>query len=135
MYLVNSHPNIVRDYNKAQGSTHVTDLSFQILRDYHLRNVSIQNSSYDCVVVGITNYHHGPPPAIKFLLEPGEIREVGINSQGGPLQFIWLLNPKTLALLGPPHPLQRNSNSFVIRAGLNKWFVQNFSHPSYYAAK
>ena len=135
MHYNNAYANIVRDFNKSQGTTHVTDLAYQILRDYHIRNVSIQNSALDYVTVGVTTYVTGPQPRITFTLCPGETKELGINSQGGPVQFLWLMNPSTLQLLGEPVPLNRNANEFVIRGGLNKWFVQFFKHPSYYAAK
>jgi len=135
MYPTNAYANIVRDWNQAQGITHPTDLSYQIIRDYNLRNVSIQNSSLDTVAVGITTYVRGPIPQIQFTLIPGGTKELGINSQGGPVQFMWMMNPKTMGVLGDPVPLRRDANEFVIRGGLNKWFVHFFKHPSYYAAK
>ena len=135
MHYTNRYPNIVRNWEQSQGITNTTDLSYQIIRDYNLRNVSVQNSSQSDVTVGFTTYPVGPKPNIYFTLSPGETKEIGINSQGSPVQWIWLMNPYTHGLLGDPQVLHRVANTMVIRGGLNKFFIQYFNHPSYYAAK
>lgn len=125
--------NTVRWWNKAQGITHPTDLSNQIYRDYGLRYVSIENSATRPIGIGITSYASGPIPAILHTLRAGQIVPIGINSQGQADQFLWLLNTQTGQPVGQPSILQRVSNQFVIRDGLNKWWVQAFSRPSYSA--
>lgn len=126
--------NIVRDYNKAQGTTHPTDLSYQIIRDTGLRYVNVQNSSVRGIGCAVTTYSSGPTPPILFTLGPGEIKHLGINSQGGPPQFLWLLDLQTKLPVGENVILKSNSNDFVLRDGLNKWYVQTFIS-SYSAAK
>lgn len=125
--------NIVRDYNKAQGITHPGDLSYQIIRDYHIRHVSIENSGTRPIGVAITPYINGPIPKIRFTLDAGEIKHVGINSQGGPAQMIWMLDPQSGKPVNHPECLRRDANSFVLRDGLNKWYIQFFKFPSYHA--
>ncbi len=119
--------NIVRDYNKAQGTTHPTDLSYQIIRDTGLRYVNVQNSSVRPIGCAITTYSSGPTPPILFSLGPGEIKHIGINSHGGPPQFIWILDLQTKLLVGEITMIRSNSNSLVLRDGLNKWYVHFFA--------
>lgn len=126
--------NIVRDWDKSQGVTHATDLSSQILRDYNVRYVTVENSSPFPIGVGITSYLTGPVPPIKFSLGSGEIKHLALNTQGGPTQYLWILDLETGKVVNNPTPFQRISNSFVLRHGLNKWFVQYYSRPSYAAA-
>ena len=126
--------NIVRDYDKAQGTTHPADLSYQIIRDINLRYVTVENSSTRPVGVAIMPYLTGPVPPIKFILEGGEIKHLGINSQGGPDQTIWLLDVNSKQPLGNPTMLHRHVNQFVVRQGLNNYFIQFFVRPSYRAA-
>jgi len=125
----------VVDYNKIQGCTHPTDLSYQILRDPNVRLISVQNSGTRPVGIAIMSYLSGPNPPILFSLAGGEIKQLGINSQGGPPQYIHLLDLETKKLVGAPTILRRDANDFVLRDGVNKWWVQPFSHPSYAAAK
>ena len=126
--------NIVRDYNKVQGVTHPSDLSVQIIRDYNVRYVSIENSSRDPIALGFTTYPTGPLPKPRILLSGGEVKNIAINSQGDAQQYLWLLDPETHNTIGFTHPLSRNANQFVIRRGLNLTFVQEFIRPSYSAA-
>jgi len=134
MYSNFGNYNITRDWNKSQGTSHPTDLSTQILRDYSLRPIDIQNSGTRPIGVAITNYLSGPTPPIRILLNGGEIRHVGINSQGGPPQFLWILDAYSGKPVGAPTCLRSNSNSFVLRDGVNKWWVDFFHYPSYRAA-
>jgi hypothetical protein len=127
--------NIVRDYDKVQGTTHPSDLSYQIIRDYNLRYVTIENSSTRPIGIAINTYGTGPVPPILFTLVGGEIKHLGVNDHGGPMQFIWMLDLQTKQPVGSPAPLRSNSNQFVLRDGLNKWFVHYFGRPSYSAAK
>ncbi len=126
--------NNVLDYNKLQGTNNPTDLSIQILRDTNYRYITIQNSSYRPVGIGITTYYTGTVPSIRFIVEPGLTRYLGINSQGEPAQYVWPLDPETGRQVGNPSILSAMSNDFVLRDGINGWNVQKFTRPSYRAA-
>ncbi len=126
--------NHVLDYNRLQGTNNPTDLTHQVLRDINYRYVTIQNSSYRPVGVGITTYYTGTVPEIRFIVQPQIIRYLGINSQGGPAQFLWPLDPESGQPVGSPEVLSAHANDFVLRDGINGWNVQNFSRPSYRAA-
>lgn len=126
--------NVVRDYDRAQGTTHPADLAYQIVRDINIRYVTVENSATGPIGVAIVNYLSGPTPPIKFVLKGGEIRHLGINSQGGPDQALWLLDVNTKKPVGNPTMLHRHVNQFVIRQGLNAYWVQFFVRPSYRSA-
>lgn len=126
--------NVVRDYNKVQGVTHATDNHVEIVRDINYRYVSIENSSNRPIGIGIENYYAGDPAKLRFILAPGKVQDLSINSQGSTAQFIHILDPYTGKYVGNPHIFSRNSNSFVLRDGINKWWVQEFKRPSYRAA-
>jgi hypothetical protein len=128
------HSRVV-DYNKIQGTTHPTDLHVQIIRDYNVRHVSIENSSTRPIGIAVTTYVSGPTPPILHSLAPSEIKHLGINSQGGPPQYLWILDLDTKKVVGKPSILRRDANSFVLRDGVNKWWVQFFKFPSVAAAK
>lgn len=127
-------PNYVFDYNQLQGTHHPSDLSLQIIRDIRYRYVTVQNSSNRPVGVGVTTYYSGDVPAIRFIAYPGESRHLGINSHDDPPQFLWPLDPHTGLQVGPPQIFARDANDFVLRDGLNGWFVQRFVRPSYRAS-
>jgi len=135
MYTAQPNFNIVRDFNKAQGTTHPTDLAYQIPRDIGLRYISVQNSSIRPISIAITPYISGPTPPILTTLYSSEIKHIGINTHGGPPQFIWLLDPQTGMIVGEPTIIRSNANDLVLRDGVNKWWVHFFAHPSYAAAK
>jgi hypothetical protein len=131
------YQNVARDYNVLQGVTHPSDLTNQIIRDINLRYVTIQNSSPSQFIgIGIAEYFYmNPKPPIKFWLAPGEIRHLGINTFGEPMQYIHMFDSKTKLHVGEPYPFRTNANDFVLRDGINKWFVQGFQRPSYAASK
>lgn len=128
---------VVRDWNVAQGVSHPTDLSSQIIRDYNLRYVSVQNSSpYTPVGISIMDsFEKSTRIPINFTMAPGEIRALGINSFGARMQYLHIFDLKTRQYLGDPTPFATNANTFVLREGINKWFVQRFHQPSFSAAK
>ncbi len=126
--------NHVLDYNKLQGTNNPTDLSSQILRDTNYRYITVQNSSYRPIGLGITTYYTGTLPSIRFIVEPGITRYLGINSQGEPAQYAWPLDPETGHQVGNPSILSAISNDFVLRDGINGWKIQKFTRPSYRAA-
>ena len=134
MYSSFSTQNIVRDYNKVQGTTHPTDLSYQIIRDINLRYITVQNSSVRPIAFAITTYLNGPTPPILSTLTAGEIKHLGINTHGGPPQYIWLLGVQTTLPTGPPALIRSDANDLVVRDGLNMQWVQFFVRPSYSAA-
>jgi len=126
--------NTVRDYNVLQGMTHPSNL--QILRDYGIRYVTIENSSTEPIGISITNSGLADrTPPINFSLAGGEVRHIGINSFGGPMQFIHIIDLKTRRRVADPYAFRTDSNQFVLRNGINKWFVQPFKRPSYSAAR
>lgn len=118
--------NIVRDWEMAQGVGSAKDLAHQIIRDYHIRNVCIQNSAVRPIGVAITNYYSGPEPPIKFTLDAGQLRYLGINSHGSYPQFLWLFDAVSKRRTGTPAILRNDANEFVIRDGLNEQWVQPF---------
>jgi len=128
--------NKVSDYNVLQGVSHPSDLTNQIVRDINARYITVENSS-PTMRVGIaitTSYMTNHVPQISFYLAPGEIRHVGINSPGGQMQAVHVINPETKYWLGDPYALRTDANQFVIRHGINKFFIDPFHRPSYRAA-
>ena len=136
MSIYSSQPNsnIVRNYLQSQGITHGTDLSYQILRDYHVRYVTVQNSATRPIGVAITPYLSGPTPDILFTLAAGEIKHLAINSHGAPPQYMWMLSVQTKMPVGAPVIFRSDAQDFVLRDGLNKFWVQPFHRPSFSAA-
>jgi hypothetical protein len=106
------------------------------LRDINFRYVQITNSSPTTPIgIGISVAPNlFPIPPIKFTLAPAEVRHLGVNTIGEQMQFIHMLDIESKLHVGDPAPLNTNSNSFVIRQGLNKWQVQNFHFPSFRCA-
>ena len=124
---------VVRDYNIAQGVTHPSDLSTRPLRDYNIRYVTVENSSnYSTIGVSIANsFERFPSPPIKFVLGPGEIRHIGINTIGEHMQWLHMLEINTGNHTGDPYAFRTDANSFVLREGYNKWWVQAFHRATY----
>jgi len=127
--------NTVRDYSKLQGVHHPADLSNHILRDINVRYITIENSSNRSIGVAITPYRDGPNPKIMFFVVPGEVKHLAVNSRGGPDQFIRCLDPESGLPVSSAKALISNANQFVLRDGVNGWFVETFYRPSYCAAK
>ena len=131
---INVPLNQVRDYNVTQGMSHPSNL--QILRDYGVRYVTVENSSTEPIGVAISA--SGLPervPPINFSLAGGEIRHLGINSFGGPMQFIHIIDLQTKRRVADPYAFRTDANQFVLRDGINKWFVHSFKRPSYSPAR
>lgn len=127
----NPYMNHVRDYDKLQGYSHFTDSHIQIPRDINHRRVTIENSSINrCIGVAITTYLTGPCPKIRFILKPGEVKSVALNTVTMTPQAIWLLNAETGAAIGKPSCITRMSNQLVIRDGINLAWVDFFRTPS-----
>ncbi len=118
--------NIVRDWNKVQGMTHPSDEHIQIRRDVDVRRIAVENSSERVVSIAIMPYYDGPLPNSQFTLQGGDIINVAVNNVDGPMQYIHILDPKSKKYVGKPYPLRTDSNSFVLRDGINMWFVQAF---------
>lgn len=131
MYSAQPVHNIVRSTIESQGVTHPADLSYQILRDYNVRPVSIENSSPRPIGVSITTYLSGPVPDILFVLPGGRNKFIDINSHGDYPQYLWILDVQTGKPVGSTYPLRSDANSFVLRDGLNKWWVNAFRQASY----
>lgn len=127
--------NIVRNWELLQGMGSVTDEHIQIRRDIDSRLVSIENSGQRRIGIAITTYYGDPLPVIRFIMEPGEVKAIGINSQGSPMQYIHLLDPVTGLRVGPCTSFRTDCNQFVLRDGENLWFVQCFQRTAFRAAK
>lgn len=125
------------DYNIAQGVSNPSDLAPQIIRDINLRYVTIENSSVDNAIgIAIANsYEMNPRPPIKFSLSPGEIRHIGVNTIGEQMQYIHMIDLVTKNHVGDPYALRTDANQFVLRDGINKWWVSPFHRPSYHATR
>jgi hypothetical protein len=123
--------NIVRDWNKAQGMTHPSDEHIQIRRDLDIRRIAVENSSERSISIAIMPYYDGPVPNAQFTLKGGEIKNVGVNLFDGPMQYIHILDPITKKPVGHPYALRHDANSFVLRDGVNLWFIQSFKTYGY----
>jgi hypothetical protein len=125
--------NIVRDYNVFQGTVHPSDN--QIIRDYNIRYITIENSSAKPVGIAISEDQYSHPVGINLSLAGGEIRHLGINSIGSPMQYIHIIDLSNKTSLGTPSPFRTDGNQFVLRETVgDRWFVQVFKRPSYRAA-
>ncbi len=124
--LTDGDYSIVRDWNMAQGLSHSSDEIGWSRRDLNLRHVTIENSGLDSIGVAITVYYGSPIPGIQFVLQGGETRDLGINTVDGPIQYIYILDPRTSKLLGTPYPMRHDAQSFVLRDGIQKWYVHAF---------
>ena len=131
--------NITRDWNQVQGTTGVEDDLWKIRNSINERHISIENSSQTHPIgVAIQTYYLLSPtevPKLQFVLRPNQIKDIAINSHGSELQYIYLLNPKTNEMLGSPSPIQTDGQQYVIRDGLNKWWVHKFKNAGYYCQK
>ena len=127
--------NTLVDWNKIQGYTHATDSHVQPRRDLNTRYITIENSSERPVSFAITTYCcEGPLPVKQYTLVGGQIISVGINPPGEAQQYIYIIDPVTGAKIGLQTALRTDCNSFVLRDGLQGWFVQFFKRAEYRAA-
>jgi hypothetical protein len=117
-----------------QGMTSPTDSSIQILRDINYRYITVENSSNRPIGIAIRTYIIKSAPEIDYIIPGGAILHLNINSQGGPTQYIYLLDPQSKKLVGEPTCIMRTSNQLVLRDGLNMWFVSFFHRPTYRGA-
>jgi hypothetical protein len=131
--------NIVRDWDKLQGFTSPTDSHIQIKRDINSRLVTIENSSERDVGIAITTFYgdYSPDktPKLQFILKGGEVKSIGINSIGSPMQYIHILDPQNGKRIGQCTSFRTDSNQFVLRDGLNGWFVQFFQRTAFRPSK
>lgn len=125
--------NVVVDFNKLQGVAHPADL-FYIPRSLNSRYITVENGSCKYVSIVIdtnVNQTNEVKNEMMFTLRPLETKFLGINASGEQAQFIHIYNPQTKKLIGDPEILGRDTNSFVIREGINKYWIQRFSRPGY----
>ena len=127
--------NIVRDTCELQGFTHVSDEHIQVRRDINSRPISVENSGQRPIGIGITTYYEGILPEILFILAPGEVKGISINSQGSNMQYISPLDPQNGQRVGPATAFRTDCNQFVLRDGLENWFVQCFQRTVFRSAK
>jgi hypothetical protein len=123
--------SIARDWNKLQGYTHPSDEHIHIRRDVDTRRVSVENSSRRPISIAVVPYPGGPIPPPLHTLQGGEIINVGVNPVDGPMQYLHILDPISHRPVGVATPFRTDSNSFVLRDGLQKWFVQAFQSTGY----
>jgi hypothetical protein len=142
--------NIVRDWNQLQGYTNPADEMVQIRRDLNSRRVSIENSSERPIGVAITSFYTVPswneepnrtnPPTQlnlapkllpNFYLAGGEVKYIAINTMDGPMQYVHLLDPDTGLPVSNPTPFTTGANQFVLRDGIQKWWVQRFAQRNF----
>ena len=136
MYSSWGNYNQVTDYDKLQGMTNPADQAYQIRRDIGARYITVENSSsLRPIKVAITTYVYGPTPKTLFTLVAGEVKHLGINSQGSTPQYIWILGYETDEPVSQPTLIRSNSNQLVLRDGSAKWFVQFFYRATFGAAK
>jgi hypothetical protein len=127
--------NIVRDWNKLQGFTSPTDTHIQIKRDLNSRYVTLENSSERPIGIAITTFYGdvspGVTPKLQFILQGGEVKNIGINPIGSPMQYIHILDPNNGKRVGACTSFRTDSNQFVLRDGLNAWFIQPFQRTAF----
>jgi hypothetical protein len=136
-YLPSNAYNIVRDYNVNQGFTHASDNHVQTVRDINTRHIRVDNSALRPVGIALATYYcQGPVPKKQYTMGPGESKDLSINSFGGPMQYLYLLDPVTGELVGQPTAVNTRSNAFVIRDSAmgNVFWTQFFHYPEYRAA-
>lgn len=115
--------NLVKDYNLYQGVYHPSD-SHVARRSLNVRRVLIENTGSLEVSVRISSTMYGRKT--NFSLGPGEGKFIGINPIGEGPQYITIHHPLTGERVSNPTPLSRDSNQFVIREGMNNYFIHKF---------
>lgn len=132
-------PNIIRNWNQVQGTTGVEDDLWKIRNDINVRHISIENSSPNhSIGIAIQTYYllgSTEVPKLQFILRPGEIRDLAVNPHGSELQYIYLLNPQTNKMVGSPSPIQSNAQQYVVRDGINKYWIDRFKSSGYYTQR
>ena len=119
--------NIVRYGDRVQGCNQM-DMLHSIRRDLNVRHISVENSSKTNEIgfaISIYLSTEKTPP-IQYTLKPGESIFLAVNPNDSYPQFLYIIDAKTNLLLGDPQILATNANIFVLREGLNKWWVQKF---------
>lgn len=132
-------PNMVIDYNKEEMVCRYSDVSLRRSVDY--KRIRIENNSTTPIYVGINTCDKTKPEPC-FLLEGGEIKDLGVNPPGCPDQYIWLLCPRKvcdcddpcecemkLEVVNTPHVMPGFANQFVLLKGENIWFIKDMNQP------
>jgi len=138
-YPCGNHQNIEEEYDK--GCNGACDYSF--IQGHHpydypiipthidLRHITVENSGKVPVRIGISLSFFSCPEKILTVVEPEEVRDLAINSQGSKQQYLWVFDMDGNRI-ADPHVLAREANSFVLRQGFNGyWSVQRFYFPTY----
>ena len=124
--------NKIRDWALLQGMTHPTDNYVQPLRDLNSRYITIENSSERQVGIAITTYPCGEPtPVINFIMDASEVKHLGVNLPDEQQQYIHMLDPQSGKPVGEPTVIMTHANQFVLRDGLQGWFVHFFKRANY----
>ena len=139
--------NRVLDYSVLQGVINPSDLQIRPPRNINSRYITVENGSNREIGVAIETFISRPPqllkyspptipnpvlstsatcpPKIQFILKPHEIKHLGVNNSSDE-QFIHVIDPKTLKLVGEPQHIQKMTNQYVLREGMNKWVIERF---------
>lgn len=109
--------NTVKDLEQLEGTGDIGTISLR--KNVDVRHISVENSTPFVVGIAITNSRYGIPPPILYWANPGEVRNLAVNSACGPSgqQFLWIFSPFTKLPSNDPHPLSYHANQFVIRSG------------------
>ena len=135
--LYHMNMNKRKNYPKLEAVVNPADLSYQIKRDINVRYITVENSSTKNpigVYLGLSEQTVANPK-IDFILQPGQIMHLGVNPMNTVDQFIHLVNPETWKECGPSMVLRHNANQFVLRDGVNMWYVAPFYRAGFRPAK
>lgn len=132
-----NHPKVsnkIYNHFSLQGVSYQSQLKYQPRRVLGTKHISIENSSpTDLAHFAITNNHveEDASALTTITLGPGKSVQLSVNAPGETPQFIHILNKSSKYIgesfcLGPSYAIRSDAQSFVLRHGLNSWFVQPF---------
>lgn len=114
-----------RNWNLLQGYGDVSDEIVYTRRDINSRKISIENSGYSEVLFTISPYYDKIGVNYKKL-KPHEVFYAAVNTVDDEPQYIFLISTKDKKVIGGPFQIRSDANQYVIRQGLNKWYIQPF---------
>ena len=130
--------NIVRDYNKVQGTVYPSDGLGRIRRDINVKYITVENSSNRPIIAGISanrcNFDLDTSFTVPFIVQGFETKHLGVNPVGSNDQFIRLFDMNSKMPVSDTYIIMRTINSFVLRDGQNKWWIQRFNKPDFNAS-
>lgn len=120
--------NTIKDWNLLQDR--IDAHSIRLPRSIDVRRVGIDNSTPFPLGIGIKNQRYGCTPPVRFYLQPGEVKWLGMNHPGNNPQFIWVQDLKTGKWANTPHFVDYHQNYFAILAGNYREYQVNCYDPS-----